>query len=262
MKKNQTAFTLIELLVVVAIIAVLIAMLLPALSNARESARKVVCTTNLHQMSLGLAMYANENNGIVPGGFIGQGVGLCVGSEWGGTGVATPRMGTGIYQLYANQHLPAKTFFCPSDVRNGTYIEDSGQTSEMNSYDQTPEQFARYFTTRGAGGHGYPSYVERTDPGKNGYWDSRGMPPRITSYRWDELGDKAFISELFCASYPRSCHPLTPSFSGFGATPIGGWNVLFGNGSCRFIKMDRYDTYNVWWPSYYKFWQHLDDPRS
>ncbi|MFA5863344.1 MAG: DUF1559 domain-containing protein [Phycisphaerae bacterium] len=53
-------FTLIELLVVVAIIAVLISILLPALSQARETARAVSCSSNLHQMGLGFMMYASD----------------------------------------------------------------------------------------------------------------------------------------------------------------------------------------------------------
>ena len=51
---------MIELLVVLAIIALLAALLLPALSAAKESGRTARCQSNLHQIGLGLMMYADE----------------------------------------------------------------------------------------------------------------------------------------------------------------------------------------------------------
>jgi len=64
--KRRSAFTLIELLVVIAIIAILAAMLLPALAKAKERAWMISCTSNLHQVSLGLTMYADEAHGLYP----------------------------------------------------------------------------------------------------------------------------------------------------------------------------------------------------
>jgi prepilin-type processing-associated H-X9-DG protein len=54
--------------VVVAIIAVLISLLLPALSAARESARKVLCSNNLRQIGTFALMYTEDFNGAYPNG--------------------------------------------------------------------------------------------------------------------------------------------------------------------------------------------------
>jgi prepilin-type N-terminal cleavage/methylation domain-containing protein/prepilin-type processing-associated H-X9-DG protein len=61
-EQGRGAFTLIELLVVIAIIAVLLSILTPALRKARESARETVCKSNLRNIGIVLALYAQDNN--------------------------------------------------------------------------------------------------------------------------------------------------------------------------------------------------------
>lgn len=58
MKRN---FTLIELLVVIAIIAILAAMLLPSLSKARNTAKRISCTSNQKQIATAITYYQGDN---------------------------------------------------------------------------------------------------------------------------------------------------------------------------------------------------------
>jgi prepilin-type N-terminal cleavage/methylation domain-containing protein/prepilin-type processing-associated H-X9-DG protein len=62
----KPGFTLIELLVVIAIIALLLAVVMPALGKAKIYAQKVICSSNMRQQSLGVTLYANEHDSMVP----------------------------------------------------------------------------------------------------------------------------------------------------------------------------------------------------
>ncbi|MFA5293416.1 MAG: type II secretion system protein [Phycisphaerae bacterium] len=58
---GTTGFTLVELLVVMSIISMLMSILMPSLTRTRESGRRVVCASNLRQLTLAWNLYAMDN---------------------------------------------------------------------------------------------------------------------------------------------------------------------------------------------------------
>ena len=63
---KRSGFSLIDVLVSISVIALLIGILLPSIGRVRESARKVICSSDMRQTGLGMSLYAEDNNSMLP----------------------------------------------------------------------------------------------------------------------------------------------------------------------------------------------------
>lgn len=114
--RHADGFTLIDLVVSIAVIGVLIGILMPSLTKVRESARRVVCSSNIRQLSMGVLMYADDSKAnLLPFTKFDSGVAMAnepqemmilrtSEGQWDGLGL-----------LYVGEYLDAPgIFYCPS----------------------------------------------------------------------------------------------------------------------------------------------------
>jgi prepilin-type N-terminal cleavage/methylation domain-containing protein/prepilin-type processing-associated H-X9-DG protein len=207
--RRENGFTLIELLVVVAIIAILAAMLLPALSQAREKARGVVCMANLKQVGLAFEMYKMDYDTRYPD---------------------NPDWKTKLWS-YVSYNMRNKVCYCPS--RHGKTI----------SYD-------KWYWGQGYNIGSIP--VGGTIPGFVGRKEGqiRNIANKILVVEWGRPSD----GRGGCNAGPpyKNDTELSPAgvdFAG-GATSFwavcrihsGGSNVLFGDGSVKWMRPEEYHS--------------------
>lgn len=137
--RKRTGFGLVELLVSITIIGTLTALLLPAVQSARETARKLSCKNNLHQIGLGMHNYESAFNKLPPGYEYARGpAGNRRGYAWG-TSLLPFIEQTSLHNqinlrqpIYGSSNSSVRqrhiaTYLCPSDAVSPTGLVEMGE---------------------------------------------------------------------------------------------------------------------------------------
>lgn len=125
-----------------AVVGVLIGLLLPSLSAVGETAKRVVCQSNLRQIGLTLAMYADHNGDKIPPSVFLPPMGSRVKPQF--DQMDTLRVGAsrasgdsgwdGLGVLFQREYVSApKLFYCPSHRGNHPYKRYADQFDLSNT---------------------------------------------------------------------------------------------------------------------------------
>lgn len=123
--RGVKAFTLIELLVVIAIIAILAAILFPVFAQAREKARQISCMSNMRQLGLGVAQFAQDHDETLPKAFFNDQA--QPGENWG-----NPYCWG--WEVVIYPYIKSKEVYrCPDDTTTGLQVySEAGTTNDRN----------------------------------------------------------------------------------------------------------------------------------
>ena len=154
----RRGFSLLELLIVLSITVVLASLLMPALAHLRDNVHRVISASNMRQIGLATAMYAEDNNEMLPyselleQGFPEELMASHIGSHndaWDGLGL-----------LYNQQYCDsAEVFYSPSHHGNHPYHRYAQEWTN-------PSGTVRIYTNYHYGGHeswldGHPRFLAK-----------------------------------------------------------------------------------------------------
>ena len=199
LRATHRAFTLIELLVVITIIAILAAILFPVFASAKESAKQVVCMSNMRQFGLAMQMYLADYDDVwfpalspdpIPGFAPTQ---AWIGYDNNNTGLAGGYDGH-VYEPAVNPPHPGAIdpYLKDLGVQRCPSMPQKWQTSYAVNY-FSPAHWSPYYLRNplAAGNEFGPS--AKTLRIENGRWATTGAPasevhePAYTLVAWEHL---------------------------------------------------------------------------
>lgn len=214
--RRSRGFSLIELLVVVSIVALLAGLLLPAISMVKESARKMVCATNLRQIGLAILAYANDNHGTFPQNDHAS----CsswpyIFGDWGSGAWG------GHSDFYTN-YLPARrnTYYCPEGM--------TWQAGTGSDIDEGWKYFPGKPPTKWISCTNYCYFAGPNELGSNSRRGPRGV--------WAGTARSTLIADLM--KFGQTDYTLVSTWNHLGGSPISGGNRLNGRSGGNMCYMD------------------------
>ena len=208
-KSRRSAFTLVELLVIIAILSLLLTFLTPTLMRSKEVARRAVCANNLHHIYGAVTTYSSERR------------------EW------LPTMNDGAPTKPQNNltctHWSRWYYIEGMGYNNLGNLRVSGHLVEGEMlYCPSQKNYAFVYDTYAP----WPKSVQPGPTAANGVRLAFGFNPYVK----DPAGNWKRMYQ-HTSSFPSEKILLFDILEGRGAIAHDdpGWNILTGDGGCRFV---------------------------